>query len=45
MNTTLGLISEGEQLRQYVLGHFQRVCRMRALLGSVSFTDFMGVSD
>jgi hypothetical protein len=41
---TLELIWEGEQLRQYALGHIQRVRSMHAL-GSVSFTDFLGVGD
>jgi hypothetical protein len=42
---TLGLIWEGEQLRLYVLGRIQGLRRMHALLGSVSFTDFLGVGD
>jgi hypothetical protein len=42
---TLGLISEGAQVRHYFVGHIQGVRRMHAMLGWVSFTDFLGVGE
>jgi hypothetical protein len=42
---TLRLISEGAQVRHYVVCQIQGVRRMHAMLGSVSFMDFRGVGE